>query len=43
MKYEKPNMSIIFLEDANVITTSVTDGPLIPGVDTGEDKFGADD
>lgn len=42
MKYEKPNMSIIILEDMNVITTSVT-GPLIPGVDTGDDKFGADD
>lgn len=42
MKYEKPNMTIVFLEDTNVITTSVT-GPLRPGVDTGEDKFGADD
>ena len=42
MKYEKPIALIIYLEETNVITASVT-GPLIPGVDTGEDKFGADD
>lgn len=42
MKYEKPKASIFYLEDVNVITASVT-GPLIPGEDTGEDKFGADD
>lgn len=41
MKYEKPNASIIYLDDVNVITAST--GPLIPGVDTGEDKFGAND
>ena len=43
MKYEKPNMTIVFSEDANVITTSVVTGPLVPGVDTGDGKFGADD
>jgi len=42
MKYENPNMSVILLEDENIVTTSST-GPLVPGVDIGDETIDGDD
>ncbi len=33
MKYKKPNMSVIFIEDENIITTSPDPSPLLPDID----------
>ena len=42
MKYEKPNASIIYLGNVNVITAST--GTLIPGgADPGNDRFEMED
>lgn len=44
MKYEKPNMFIVFTEDESIITTSSTPGTLIPDIDIGDGNIdGADD
>ena len=43
MKYEKPNMFVVFIEDENIITTSTPPGTLIPGVDIGDGNLDADD
>lgn len=42
MKYEKPNMFIVFIEDENIITTS-TPETLLPGTDIGDGNLDADD
>ena len=43
MKYEKPNMLVVFIQDENIITTSSTTGPLIPDIDIGDGNIDADD
>ncbi len=41
MKYEKPNMFIILIEDSYIITTSPTPGILdIPGTDIDDENAG---
>lgn len=41
-EYEKPYVSIILFDAESVITASET-GPLIPGIDIGDDNLGAND
>lgn len=38
MKYEKPNMFVVCIEDENIITTSPSDILDIPGTDINEDE-----
>lgn len=43
MKYEKPNMFIVLIEESNIITTSSTPGTLIPDIDIGDGNVDAND
>ena len=42
MKYEEPNMFVVFIEDENIITTSTPD-TLLPDIDIGDGNIDADD